>query len=78
MIPAASSPSSSSASERIIPSETTPRSFACFSSVPSGITAPGNATGTSWPAATLGAPQTMVRVPSPVSTSQTVSRSASG
>ena len=72
MIPSASSPSSSSASERIIPSESTPRSFAAPEPrAPPGITAPGSATGTVWPAATLGAPQTIVRVPSPVSTSQT-------
>ena len=77
-IPPASSPISSSASERIIPSDSTPRSFALPSFVPSGITAPGSATGTVWPAATLGAPQTIVRVPSPVSTSQTLRRSASG
>ena len=39
----------------------TPRSFALPSLVPSGITAPGRATGTVWPAATFGAPQTIVR-----------------
>ena len=77
-IPAASSPISSSASERIIPSDSTPRSFALPSLVPSGITAPGSATGTVCPAATFGAPQTIVLPPSPASTSQTLSRSASG
>ncbi len=77
-MPAASSPISSSASERIIPLDSTPRSFALPSLVPSGITAPGSATGTVWPAATFGAPQTIVRVPSPASTSQTLSLSASG
>ena len=41
--------------------------------------APGSATATVWPASTLGAPQTIVRgSPSPVSTVQTLSRSASG
>ena len=77
-MPAASSPISSSASERIIPLDSTPRSLALPSLVPSGITAPGSATGTVCPAATLAAPQTIVRVPSPASTSQTLSRSASG
>ena len=42
-------------------------------------TAPGSATATVWPAATLGAPQTIVRgSSSPTSTSQTRSRSAFG
>src|SRR5215212_8144266 len=40
--------------------------------------APGLATATIWPAATFGAPQTIVDVEPPTSTSQTVSRSASG
>jgi hypothetical protein len=61
-----------------MPSDSTPRSLALPSLVPSGITAPGRATGTVWPAATLGAPQTIVRLPSPASTSQTLSLSASG
>ena len=77
-MPSASSPIWSSASERIIPLEVTPRSFALPSFVPSGITAPGSATGTVWPGATFGAPQTIVRLPSPASTSQTLSLSASG
>ena len=79
-MPSASSPSSSSETERIIPSEATPRSFALRSFSPPGIRAPGRATATVWPAATLGAPQTIVRSPSPspVSTVQTRSRSASG
>ena len=51
-------PTSSSA--RIIPLDLTPRSFASPSVEPSGITAPGSATATVWPAATLGAPQTIV------------------
>ncbi len=79
MIPSESSPISSSAAERIIPAEVTPRSFASPSFVPPGIVAPGSATATVWPAATLGAPQTIVRgSASPVSTVQTLSRSASG
>ena len=46
---------------------------------PPGIVAPGSATGTVCPASTLGAPQTIVRrSPSPTSTVQTLSRSASG
>jgi hypothetical protein len=61
-----------------MPLDSTPRSFALPSLVPSGMTAPGSATGTVCPAATLGAPQTIVRPPSPASTSQTVSLSASG
>ena len=70
-------PTSSSA--RIIPLDSTPRSFALPSFVPSGITAPGRATATIWPAATLGAPQTICSgSPAPTSTLQTVSRSASG
>ena len=77
-------PISSSFSARIIPSETTPRSFARLSFVPSGMTAPGVATATVWPAATFGAPQTIVAGPSPSpersprSTVHTRRRSASG
>ena len=82
MIPGLRSPegsSSSSEAARIIPSETTPRSFACFSFVPSGITAPGRATATVWPASTFGAPHTIVAsCSSPRSTVQTFRRSASG
>ena len=77
-MPSASPPTSSSETERIIPSEATPRSFALRSFSPPGIRAPGWATATVWPAATLGAPQTIVRSPSPVSTVQTRSRSALG
>ena len=44
-----------------------------FSLVPSGITAPGLATATVWPAATFGAPQTIwLGSPSPTSTTQTM------
>ena len=71
-------PISSSAAERIIPSEGTPRSFALRIFIPPGIVAPGRTTATVWPASTLGAPQTIVRSPSPVSTLQTLSRSALG
>ena len=79
MIPSASSPISSSAAERIIPEEVTPRSLASPSSTPPGIVAPGSATATVWPASTFGAPQTIVRgSESPVSTVQTLSRSAFG
>jgi hypothetical protein len=78
MMPSASSASSSSAAERIIPSEGTPLSFALRIFIPPGIVAPGRTTATVWPASTLGAPQTIVRSPSPVSTLQTLSRSAFG
>ena len=79
MIPSWSVPIDSSSSARIMPSDSTPRSLARLSRVPSGITAPGRATATIWPAATLGAPQTIwVVSPSPSATVQTVSRSASG
>ena len=77
-IPSWPSPSSSSFSEQIIPLDSTPRSFACLIFIPPGITAPGRATTTVCPAATFGAPQTIVRAPSPASTWQTFSRSASG
>ncbi len=79
MIPWWSSPIPSSSSARIIPWDSMPRSFALPSVEPSGITAPGRATATTWPAATLGAPHTMVLgVLAPISTEQTVRRSASG
>ena len=64
--------SPSSSSEQIIPEDFTPRSLASLMTIPLGMTAPGKATGTVWPAATLGAPQTMVRAwPSAVSTTHT-------
>ncbi len=79
MIPAWSSPRPTSSSARIIPLDLTPRSLASPNSVPSGMIAPGRATATVWPAATLGAPQTIVRgSPEPSSTLHTLSRSASG
>ena len=79
MIPSWSSPIPTSSSARIIPCDSTPRSFALPSFVPSGMTAPGRATATVCPAATFGAPQTIVLgSPAPMSTVQTVSRSASG
>ena len=61
MIPVLSVPSWTSVSEMIIPSDSTPRSFALPSLVPSGSTAPGSATITAWPVATFGAPHTIVR-----------------
>ena len=61
MIPSLSEPSWTSVSDRIIPSDSTPRSFALPRRVPSGSTAPGSATITAWPAATFGAPHTIVR-----------------
>ena len=61
MIPSWSVPIATSSSARIIPSDATPRSLAALSCVPSGMTAPGRATATVWPAATFGAPQTIVR-----------------
>ena len=68
-----------SSSARIMPSDSTPRSLAFLSFTPPGITAPGRATATVWPSATLGAPQTICAVsPSPSATMQTVRRSASG
>ena len=79
MIPSWSVPIATSSSARIIPCDSTPRSLARFSRVPSGITAPGEATATVCPAATLGAPHTICAVsPSPIDTVQTVRRSASG
>ena len=79
MIPSWSSPTPTSSSARIMPLDLMPRSLASPSFVPSGMTAPGSATATVWPAATLGAPQTIVRgSPRPASTVQTLSRSAFG
>src|SRR3954468_20235026 len=79
MIPGSSVPMASSSSASIMPSDSTPRSFALPSFVPPGITAPGRATATVWPAATFGAPQTIWAVcPPPTSTLQTLRRSASG
>jgi len=78
-IPAWSVPIASSSSARIIPFDSIPRSLALRSVVPSGITAPGVATATVWPAATLGAPHTICDGdPVPMSTRHTLSRSASG
>ena len=80
--PSPSAPSSSSLSARIMPSESDAaqlraRRAACRRASPR----PGRATATVWPAATLGAPQTIVAgsPPSPsVARVQTLSRSASG
>ena len=69
MMPSWSSPIPTSSSARIIPLDFTPRSFASPSVAPSGITAPGSATATVWPAATFGAPHTIVwGSPRPTST----------
>ena len=79
MIPEWSPPRAISSVARIIPSLTMPRSFAAPSVRPSAICAPGRATATVWPAATFGAPQTIVTgSPAPTSTVQTRSRSALG
>src|SRR6187455_915756 len=78
-MPLWSDPSSSSRSERIIPSETSPRSLACSRRLPSGSTAPGSATATVAPAPKFQAPHTIWRgSPSPTSTRQSWSRSAFG
>ncbi len=79
MVPALLAARPSSASERIIPEDGTPRSLASLMRVPSGSTPPGSTTATVWPAATFGAPHTMVRgAASPTSTVHTDSLSASG
>ena len=79
MIPPWSVPSSSSRSDRIIPSDTSPRSFR-FSILKSpGITAPGVTTATVAPAPKFHAPQTIERgSPSPTSTFVSWSLSAFG
>ena len=62
-----------------MPALSTPRILTGLMTKSPGSTAPGTAQGTRMPAATFGAPQTMVRrVPSPASTSQTDSLSAFG
>jgi hypothetical protein len=77
-IPACSSDRPSSRAEQSIPLDSTPRSFAFLISMP-GSFAPTSAHGTFCPAATFGAPQTMVSVsPVPASTSVTRSLSALG
>ena len=83
-MPSCSSLISSSASEQIIPSETTPLMRAGFNSsrrpvcILSSVT-PGRAKQIFWPAATLGAPHTTSNgEPSPGSTSHSVSVSALG
>ena len=88
MIPPWSSPRPSSSSAQIIPKETSPRIFPFLmltgarpepSRAGSISVVPTVATGTVWPAATFGAPQTIwTGSPSPRSTSQTRSRSAFG
>ena len=68
MIPAWSPPRAISSVARIIPSLTMPRSFAAPSVRPSAM-APRARDATVWPAATFGAPQTIVTgSPAPTST----------
>jgi len=61
-----------------MPSLATPRIVTGLIVKPPGNTAPGSAQGTFRPAATLGAPQTIVFDAPPTSTSQTDSLSALG
>ncbi len=61
MMPSCSSEISSSRSERIIPSDSDPRSFARSSFRPSGMRSPGSATATVSPAPKFQAPQTIWR-----------------
>ena len=61
MIPVWSAPRSTSSSARIIPSETSPRTFRRSSVSPFGSTAPGSATATVAPAPKFHAPQTIDR-----------------
>ena len=77
-MPSWSSDRFSSASEQIIPKDSTPRIFAFLISIPPGSAAPTRATGTIWPAATFGAPQMICRDSPPTSTAQRESRSALG
>ena len=61
----------SSDSEQIMPAEAWPRMRPFLIVTPPGRLWPSRATGTSWPAATLGAPQTMASgSPPPTSTVQ--------
>src|SRR3954454_10774333 len=77
MIPPWSCPSSSSRSERIIPSETSPRSLRrSIVNSPPGMTPPGSTTATVAPAPKFHAPQTIDRG-SPLPTSTRVSWSLS-
>ena len=79
MMPAPSSPSPSSTAEQSMPWESTPRSLAFFSFVPSGRRPPTRANAVARPARAFGAPQiTCTGSASPASTVQTRSRSASG
>ena len=62
-----------------MPCDSSPRSFATRSSVPSGSTAPGRATATVAPASKLLAPHTICcGSPAPMSTVHRLSRSALG
>ena len=80
MIPSWSVPRPSSSSAQIIPSLSTPRIFAFLSVRPPGSVSPTRAKQTTWPSATLGAPQTTShgRRRRPWSTVQSRSRSAFG
>ena len=79
MMPACSSDRPSSRSEQIMPRDSTPRSLARLISMPPGMVVPMSATGTFWPWATLGAPQTMGKSSGPpTSTAQTERWSDSG
>ena len=82
-MPSCSSDSPSSRSEHTMPRDSTPRIFAGFSSMrppvwPSISSAPTRAKAIFCPAATFGAPQTTVSLPSPVSTVASRRRSALG
>ena len=77
--PEASSAIPSSRAEQSMPEDSMPRTLATLIVRLPGRTAPGRAQGTLRPAAALGAPQTICRGwPSPISTRQTLRRSASG
>ena len=77
-MPSWSSDRFSSASEQIIPKDSTPRIFALLIFMPPGSSAPIRATGTFWPSATFGAPHMIRRVSVPTSTVQRESLSALG
>ena len=78
MIPSWDSLRPSSRSEQSIPKDFIPRTFDALIFVPSGIMVPTGAKAVMSPSRTFGAPQTIVSVSSPVSTSQRWSLSALG
>ena len=78
MMPSWLSPSPSSSSAQIIPSDSMPRIFALLIVKSPGSVQPGSATATFCPDATLGAPQTIVLTSPPTSTLHTERRSAFG